>query len=85
MVIGVVSAALLVASCMRSYSLDCGPLNAKACDERATVIESVVSREFVGRRVASIVILNPEGHAQVILDDGTKLGFGERDAAQTIE
>jgi hypothetical protein len=76
---------MLVASCERSYSLDCGPLDPKACDDRATEIVSVISREFAGRGVPSIVILNAIGHAHVVLNDGTKVGFGERQAAHQTE
>jgi hypothetical protein len=75
---GLVCAMLLLASCGRSYSLDCGPLDHAACEERATEIVSVISRNFPGRTVRSIVIENAAGHAQVVLDDGRVVGFGER-------
>jgi hypothetical protein len=50
----------------------------QACEERAAAIVSGVSSAFAGRRVASIVILNIEGDARVILNDGTEVGFGRR-------
>jgi hypothetical protein len=73
-----VCAAVLLTSCGRPYALDCGPLVMQACEERAAAIVSGVSSAFAGRRVASIVILNIEGDARVILNDGTEVGFGRR-------
>ena len=76
--VGLVCGMLLLASCGPSYSLDCGPLDRAACEERATEILSVISVNFPGRTVRSIVIENEAGHAQVVLDDGREVGFGER-------
>lgn len=76
--IGLVCAMLLLASYGRSYSLDCGPLDRADCEEWATEMVSVVTREFPDRGVTSIVIWNAAGHAQVLLDDRTEVGFGER-------
>lgn len=65
--------AMLVAGCGRSYSLECGPLDRRPCEARATEIVSIVSREFAPGQVSSIVILDIAGHATVLLGDGTRL------------
>ncbi len=68
----------VVTSCGRSYSLDCGPLDRATCEREAAEIVSVVTRYNPGRPVSSIVFTNAEGHAVVMLDDGTEIGWGER-------
>jgi hypothetical protein len=70
-----VSALVLVASCGPS-SVVCGPLDGTACAARTTEIAAVVSRNFPGRHVSSIAIVNAAGDAHVVLDDGSKVGFG---------
>lgn len=84
-IVAVVAVALLVAACEAPssldnlpYSLNCGPLEPAECERQAAEIVSVITRETPERSISSIVFLNPEGHAQVILDDGTEVGWGER-------
>ena len=67
-----------VTACMRGYALECGPLDLVSCDARADEIEVVVTESYPGRTIRSIEILNEEGHATVVLDDGAVIGFGER-------
>jgi hypothetical protein len=80
-ILGLLFGALLLTSCGPNYSLDCGPLGHTACAQRATQIVSVLKRNFPGRAVSRIVIQNLQGDAQVILDDGTEVGFGRRESA----
>ncbi len=78
LILGFLCAALMLTSCGHPYSLDCGPLDRAACEERATQIVSTVMKAFPSHSVSSIVIVNAAGHAKVLLDDGTEVGFGER-------
>lgn len=59
------------------YSLDCGPLDPRSCDDRAREIVSIVSREFPQSRVSSIVMIDIAGHATVLLRDGRRLDVVE--------
>jgi hypothetical protein len=56
----------------------CGPLPREECERRAAEIERVVERDNPGRQVVLISFVNAEGHARVMLDDDTEVGWGER-------
>lgn len=58
--------------------VDCGPLDTSECDAAAQEIQETFAVEYPNRRIVSIEFLNEEGHAVVLLDDGTEVGFGER-------
>jgi hypothetical protein len=75
------SLALLISACGPTYSLDCGPLARPACVARAQQIVSIIKRNFPDRTVSSIRIDNRAGEALVILDDGSEVAFGHREAA----
>lgn len=80
-----IGAALLLLSCRQSlppitldYALMCGPLDRDSCLRAAAVVASSVEGDHPGRRVVMIQFVNLEGHAVVILDDGTEIGWGDR-------
>ena len=60
------------------YTLDCGPMSVPDCEEHAEDIVSVVRDANPDRSVVAVAILNEQGHADVTLDDGTEIGWGER-------
>jgi hypothetical protein len=71
--------AIFVAACdVFGPQIDCGPLEASACREAVQMIEATLQREFPTRRVVLVEFLNEDGHANVRLDDGTEIGWGER-------
>ena len=65
---------LLLASCGRPYSVDCGPLDPTTCLERADEIVSAIAERFPDRDIRSIE-MNGDG-AQVVLDDESIVGYG---------
>jgi hypothetical protein len=70
--------ALAILGCELGRQVDCGPMESQACEQRVLEIESQIASEYPGRLITQIEILNLEGHAQITLDDGTEIGFGER-------
>jgi hypothetical protein len=56
-----------------SYTLDCGPLDRTSCEQRAGEVVAIVSREFEGSRISSIVIIDDSGHATVVLRGGMRI------------
>lgn len=69
---------LLSLSACTGYSLDCGPMPQDDCATRSAEIVAIVSREFPSRRITAIVMSDAQGHAEVVLDDGAKVGFADR-------
>lgn len=72
-VMAAVLASILVLGFGGSYSLDCGPLDRRGCEDRAREIVAIVSRQFAHSGVSSIVIVDITGHATVLLRDGMRL------------
>lgn len=70
---------LILTSCWPPYVVDCGPLPEDQCEKEAAEIANVVGRGHPDRSIVSITFLNRQAHAEVILDDGTEVGWGERD------
>lgn len=70
--------ALTVAGCTLFRITDCGPLDADDCSALVSQIEQVVAREYPGRSIVEIHVLNADGHAEIRLDDDTEIGWGER-------
>lgn len=70
--------ALAILGCQPGQQIDCGPMETQACEQRVLEIETQIASEYPGRVITRIEILNLEGHAQITLDDGTEIGFGER-------
>ena len=64
------------AGCMSvdEYQVDCGPLEAAACEEAVDEVRSGLLPQIQGRRIASIELFN-EAEALVMLDDGTPVGW----------
>jgi hypothetical protein len=56
----------------------CGPMPRDPCEEQAAEIERIVERDNPGRHVVLISFVNAAGHARVLLDDDTEIGWGER-------
>jgi hypothetical protein len=77
-IIGLLVLGLSITACSFTVGVNCGPLDPDQCEGRASEIVSVVEQNNPGRRVVSIEFLNAEGHARVVLDDDTEVGWGER-------
>ena len=73
------SLVVLMTACITPRpEMRCGPLPHDQCEGRAAEIERIVERENPGRHVVLISFVNAEGHARVLLDDDTEVGWGER-------
>jgi hypothetical protein len=72
--------AMLLGACDGLFGppINCGPLEPSACDQAVEEIRAVVIREYPARRIVFIEFVNEDGHANVRLDDGTEIGWGER-------
>ena len=77
----VFGALLTLSACGLSYDLDCGPMGRTACLDEADAIIEAMARYHSGESVSSIEFFDEEGHALVMLDDGTEIGWGERQQA----
>lgn len=60
------------------YALMCGPLDRDLCLLTASTVALSVEDDHPGRQVVMIRFINVQGHAIVVLDDGTEIGWGDR-------
>lgn len=72
---------LALSACGRPYDLQCGPLAKTDCLDHANLIVEALAHYHPWDAVSSIEFLHDERHAFVILDDGTEIGWGERQRA----
>jgi hypothetical protein len=58
----------------RNYALECGPMQAQACDVLAEGLAVGAEKNHPGRTVVSIQITGADGDYELLFDDGTAIG-----------